>query len=208
MSERPKPQIDLGIPKYPIELAHRYGAKAGILMYIATELPDIPQAPMIVSEPWESTDALLARADGMGILWPRVFRSSAIAELTGYEGAFPTYDVDDYEAGHERVRWNKMNFSMYRDREYFQGGVRDIVDKIRTSPKKLKKRGVGVDELPDEINVIVAERSPSKFSGTYIKLPNRDGAFLVSMTDNDSPEQDRDREDYLLTADEGLNIVR
>lgn len=73
-------------PKYPHELVHRYGAKAGILIYVAEHLPDIPQAPMVVSEIGESADSLLARADAKGIGWPRLFRSSAEAELLGYEG--------------------------------------------------------------------------------------------------------------------------
>lgn len=103
--------------------------------------------------------------------------------------------------------WNPRNFSIYRNKEYFDNGVKEAVERVRTSPQQLKEQGYGVDDLPDEINVIIAERSPSRFFGTYIKLPNRDNAYLASLTDGRSSDKDRDREDYLLTPD-GLRTVR
>ena len=81
---------------YPQELVHRYGAKAGMLMYVRERLPDIPQVDMIVKTPEEPINDALKRADRTRILWPRIFRSSAIAELQGYEGEFPTRVVEGF----------------------------------------------------------------------------------------------------------------
>lgn len=223
LQEQPKPVFSvrgslevpaIPLPKaetitYPTELVDQYGAKAGILLYVAHELPHIPQAPMIVSEPGESTGDLLRRADETGLAWPRLFRSSAIAELDGYEGAFPTEVIGPYEEGHERIKWNHNNHSIYRNEEYFQQGLRDTVDRIKHSPQHIKSRGKEKDQgLPDEINVIVAEQSPSRYGGTYIRLPGQEGIHLISASDLDSWEKARDREDYLYQPSTGVTILR
>ena len=65
------------LPRYPRELVHKYGAKAGILKHVKRHLPAIPQVDSIVKLPEESVDAALERADNKRILWPRIFRSSA-----------------------------------------------------------------------------------------------------------------------------------
>ncbi len=167
--------------KYPEHLVQRYGAKAGILLYVAQRLPDIPQAKMVVNEKGESTEEFLERADNTQIDWPRIFRSSAAAELTGYEGVFSTFAVEPFEIGHDRVKWNDQNYSIFRNEEYFARGIRETVEKVKNSPQNLKKMGKGL-ELPDQINVIIAEKAPSVLVGTYIKHPNKEGAYVITMT--------------------------
>lgn len=187
-------------PKYPAELVEKYGAKAGILIYIAERLPDIPQAPMVVNELGETTESLLARADNVGIKWPRLFRSSAVAELTGYEGSFPTRRVLSYEEGHAVVSRNPNNYSLYRNSEYFERGIKKEIDQVRYSPLRIKEAGEGQD-LPDEINVIIAEQSPSLFIGTYIKHPNKEGVFLTTITSKSTIDtNDADRTSFSISV--------
>lgn len=188
---------------YPKDLVSRYGAKAGILLYVAQRLPDIPQAPMIVSEIGESTASIMARADAANIKWPRLFRSSAEAELVGYEGIFLTETIGPYEAGHARVAWNRNNYSIYRNPEYFESGIRQTIDTIRYSPQRMKEDGEE-QHLPDEINVIVAEQSPSLYVGTYIIHPNIKGLYLITVASSSTINTlDADRTTFSFTAGEG-----
>jgi len=193
---------------FPQRFVERYGAKAGMLLYVAERLPDIPQVPMVVNEPGEDIDSFLARADRSGVGWPRFFRSSAAAELLGYEGQFPTEYVDDFTVGNERVSWNPNNYSIYRNKEYFDNGIRRIVNEIQNSPQQFKREGLGQD-LPDEINVIIAEKAPSRYVGTYIKHPNQEGVFLITITADATRNlhggpQDPDRTSYLFSQEMGL----
>ncbi len=194
---------------YPQELVHRYGAKAGVLLYIAERLPDIPQSPMVVNESGEDIDQFIARADQAGIGWPRFFRSSAAAELLGYEGQFSTKVVrDDFETGHRLVSWNPNNYGLYRDREYFDKGIRNIIEGIQNSPQDFKREGLGQD-LPDQISVIITEKAPSKYVGTYIKHPNQEGVFLITITEDDSRNlyggaQDAVRTSFVFSQEKGL----
>lgn len=168
--------------RYPKELVHRFGAKAGILMYVAQMLPDIPQAKMIVSEIGEPTEALLRRADVAGIGRPRMFRSSAFVELAGYEGDFRTLDSS----------------VQYLDEP-------TMVEFVRRSTESFRD---GDPTLPEEINVIIAEKSPSRLGGTYIKLPNQDDQYLVSAVDlRSSDESLRDIYDYLYSPVNGAHAI-
>jgi|SRR3989344_213365 len=221
MNERPRifhnPGETGGTPdrplKYPRELVHRYGAKAGLLMYVAQELPDIPQMPMVVSEIGEPAEELLGRAALAGIGWPRFFRSSAVVELDGYEGDFPTEEVEAFEVGHERVSWNKNNFSLFRNQEYFDTYIQKLIGKIKVSPQGLAIQGKG-NGLPDEINVIIVERSPSNYFGTYIKHPNQDDSYLIALTDSSTesfPRQSADnpsRSAFTYTSDNGVTQLK
>ena len=89
--------------RYPKKLVEQNGAKAGILMYVENELPDIPQRRMIVKSLDESIDNFLERADASSISYPRLFRSSAIQELWGFEGDFLTELVENFETQKETV---------------------------------------------------------------------------------------------------------
>ncbi len=169
--------------QYPRELVQRHGAKAGILEYVAEKLPDIPQMPMVVSEIGEETESILYRADKAEIKYPRLFRSSAQEELLGYEGDFRTEEIEAFDVGHERVSWNPHNYSMYRNREYFEIGIKEVVDRVRYSPQRMKERDNEL-LLPDEINVIVTQRSPSNYAGTLIKHPNRDDFYLATFAES------------------------
>lgn len=171
--------------RFPVEKVRRYGAKAGMLMYIADKLPHIPQVPMIVSEIGETHESILSRADQAGIGWPRLFRSSAEAELIGFEGDFRTVRVDGFQEGHDQVKWNPSNYSMYRNEEYFSRGLKEQLDIVRYSSISLKEEFPQYS-LPDEINVIVTEKAKSRFIGSYIKHPNREGIFLVTITESET----------------------
>jgi hypothetical protein len=191
--------------RYPKDLVDRFGAKAGILMYIARELPDIPQAPMVVSEIGEPSEDLLRRADQAGIGWPRLFRSSAVAELDGYEGDFRTEEVDTFEDWSYENRFRRLpRGSSLRDE--FDDDVRSAIERVKKSSLLLKNQGKGY-HLPDEINVIVAERSQSKYVGTYIKHPNREGTFLVSLTEEDPYTLSKLRQDFVYSTDSGLSLL-
>lgn len=195
--------------EYPRELVHRYGAKAGVLLYVAKQLPDIPQMAMVVNEPGESTDNFLKRADETLTRWPRLFRSSSVAELVGYEGTFPTETVDGFEKGYEQTKWNPHYWGIYRDREYFAQGLRYIIERIQDSPRRLKEDGSNPN-LPEEMNVIVAEKASSKYSGTYIKHPNQEDYYLVSFTESASLDRDQigyDPQRYFYTYHEGGTIA-
>ncbi len=168
--------------RYPVELVHRCGAKAGILMYVRDHLPHIPQADMIVKTPEESVDDALKRADREGILWPRIFRSSAVAELYGYEGSFITKAVDGFEEGRAAIK-NPNYSSPYETREYFDFYLRRTIENIQKSAAYLRKRSPdGNSDLPDDISVIIAEKSPSSIVGTFIKHPNQSGLYIISAT--------------------------
>lgn len=172
--------------KYPEELVHKYGAKAGVLIYVAKELPYIPQAAMIVKTPEESIDDCLKRADVVPILWPRLFRSSAVEELYGYEGDFPTVEMEAFEEVHERIK-NPNYIGPYKSKEDFEFHLRKTIEYIELFPSTYKKRllketGRNVN-LPDKICVIIAEKSPSDFRGTIIKHPNQDDFYIMTITD-------------------------
>lgn len=145
--------------KYPEGLVHEYGAKAGILMYVAEKLPDISQAPMVASRTGETTAAFLRRIRKPKFNLPWLVRSSAVEELDGYEGEFPTL-------------------------ESWPDNLRAKVDEVRSSPTRLKQSGIGM-ELPDQINAIVAEKARSEQIGTYIKHPNQDEKYLFALTPTD-----------------------
>lgn len=145
-------------PKYPIELVNMYGAKAGILLYVAQQLPEIPQARMLVNEPGETVDEFAARVSKSGLRQDLLIRSSAVAELDGYEGILPTVGV---------------SFPSRRE-------LINTITRVRYSPKGFKEKG-RYFELPDEISTIAAEKSPSKYVGTMVKHPNQDGVFIVTI---------------------------
>ena len=161
---------------YPKELVHKYGAKAGILMHVAKHLPRIPQAEMIVKTPDEAVDDFLKRA-GKSILWPRVFRSSAVEELIGFEGDFPTFFLKGYDEARREIT-NPNYRGPYESREKFNSHVREVVERIENSPSEIE----GHPELPKKICVIAAEQSPSLVSGTFVKHPNKKEFFIAALT--------------------------
>jgi hypothetical protein len=165
---------------YPQKLVHKYGAKAGMLMYVREKLPDIPQVDMIVKTPEEPIDDALKRADKTRILWPRIFRSSAIAELQGYEGEFPTRIVEGFEEVKARII-NPRYCGPYSSKEEFNRWVMGLVERIQKSPGYLKKENPKEHEhLPEDICVIIAEQSPSSILGTLIKHPNQKGFYIIA----------------------------
>lgn len=179
---------------------------------MADKLPGIPQARMVVNEPGEDVDEFLKRADQAGIGWPRLFRPSAVAELMGYEGAFTTVALEAFEVGHERVEWNPNNFSLYRNEQFFANGLRETIGGIRNAPQELKRGGLGL-ELPDQINVIIAERAKCLFVGTYIKQPNQEQTYLIGVTRDSSRDlyggfQDAERCCYRYTQEKGIQVLR
>lgn len=167
---------------YPKQIVHENGAKAGLLMHVARHAPDIPQLPFVVSTIGERVESILSRADQSGIGWPRLFRSSAVAELHGYEGEFPTKLVRSFEDGHAEVAWNSNNHGMYRNQDYFDRELRNLYNQIRGSSVAMRYYR-GDPSLPDEINVIVVQESPSKYVGTYVKHPNREDYYVGAITD-------------------------
>lgn len=143
--------------RYPEQLVNEYGAKAGVLMYVANQLPEIPQAPMLVTRKGESAEEFIKRSGMPTFRLPWLVRSSAVAELDGYEGEFPTKSVNS------------------------PSSLEAVMQIVQDSPRTLKKEGIGL-ELPDQINAIVAEKAPSRYFGTLIKHPNIPDYYLMSLT--------------------------
>ena len=162
---------------YPKGHVNKFGAKAGILMYVKENLPDIPQVDMVVKTPEMSIKEALTHADNYPILWPRILRSSAAVELDGYEGFFPTEKMDGFEEGSAKI-WNPNYRGPYSNKEFFDEYVYNTISRIENSPSwykddEPKKYAI----LPDKISVIIAEQSPSEITGTYIKNPNQDDVY-------------------------------
>lgn len=152
-------------------------------MYVAQEIPEIPQAAMVVNEPGEPIDDFLKRVDEAGIRWPRIFRSSAVAELYGHDGDFPTHTIDSYEDFRRIIRERKRSLpEVYADEEAFSQFLKTTLNEIRFSPRELKRGGKN-KYLPDKINIIAAERSTSQYLGTFIKHPNQDDYYIITVTE-------------------------
>jgi len=164
---------------YPKELVNEYGAKAGLLMHIANHLPHIPQMPMVVKKLGEPAKDFLARVDQADIPWPRLFRSSATAELVGFEGAFPTHWVDTFkgEGGISTYFIKDGKHLLLENEIEFNIKVEDLVEEIANSPQKVESE----DLLPPEINVIAAELASCRHRGVLIKHPNRSDYYLTTL---------------------------
>ncbi|MBS3106132.1 hypothetical protein J4419_00530 [Candidatus Woesearchaeota archaeon] len=165
--------------KYPVELVRQFGAKAGILMHVARHLPDIPQARMVVKTPRESIEDFLSRAEREAITHPRLYRSSAFHELHGYEGAFVSITVGDFETMRREIT-NPGYCGPYSTRERFDEYERWAIRSIESSTAALRERGH--KHLPKSIAVIAAEKSPSVIVGTYIKHPNQEGTYWIGCS--------------------------
>jgi len=143
--------------KYPLEWVHQFGAKAGLLLYVNEHFPEIPQARMLVKTPQEPLEEFLKRVEDAHLAWPRIYRSSAVAELYGYEGDFPTVSIESFEQGRASiVSPNYCGF--YSERSLFEQYVKDTIKHIEDSPQSLKARDRKHRKLPDKIAVIVAEK--------------------------------------------------
>jgi len=153
---------------FPEELVHNYGAKAGLLIYTAQELPKIPQMEMVVKDTEEPIDDFVRRIDEAGFELPIMLRSSAAAELDGYEGDFLTYDIE----GTGKLRKQKKDYLKE---------IKGKIKNVENSPRAFKDKPEH-SHLPDKINVIAVERSLDRFSGTYIKHPNQEGHYIFSVT--------------------------
>lgn len=171
-------------PRYPEDLVHRYGAKAGILMYVATHLPDISQMSMVVSEIDESARGLLDRADAAGIPWPRVFRSSAIVELDGFEGVYPTSFVDTFKGQSPSDRYVVVDshYEIYSSDEA-QQRIENIIEEI-ASFKPLNSHD---SKIQSRINVIIAEKAQCDYTGTYIAHPNQPDSYVTTIIETRYP---------------------
>ncbi|MBT5023047.1 hypothetical protein HOK51_11560 [Candidatus Woesearchaeota archaeon] len=179
--------------KYPEQLVKKYGAKAGLLIYAAQHLPNIPQARMVVKTLEENVESFLARADAANISWPRIFRSSAICELDGYEGTFPTKVILDFETEHAKVT-NPGYCGRYASKKIFDRELKLSIEYIENSPSIIFEEdflnGPKPKNLGSKINVICAEKIPSYFTGTYIAHPNQDNVYLFSTSISRSMKSD------------------
>lgn len=156
------------IPNHPRDLVKEYGAKAGLLQYIAEQLPEIPQMPMLVKRPTDPLEKFVqevrARKWGSRLL----IRSSAEVELYGFEGAFSTIPTSTRELLLTETIKQVMNSSQ-----------RVIA---RLPPWNACYR----EHIPQCIAVIATPISSSKYTGTFIKHPNQDDFYIVSLTATDS----------------------
>ncbi|MBI2599655.1 hypothetical protein HYW43_01910 [Candidatus Daviesbacteria bacterium] len=171
--------------KYPKVFVEEYGAKAGLLLYVQEHLPQIPQIPMVVSQIGESPKDFLARADEAGIQYPRLFRSSAVIELSGYEGVFPTHHVRFYRSYHKEppVFIEDGEYEILRSDDEIDQQLEGVVRKIATSPQRMEN----ASQLPPEINVIAAEYADCLYKGVLLKHPNRPNFYLTTFAEAKDP---------------------
>ena len=169
--------------RYPEELVHRFGAKAGILMYVAQHLPDIPQARFAAIEANESADTLLERAARAGIGDRVIIRSSAVEELWGLEGCLVTLAVDGLDSDIVRANWSHEPNTPKED-IYIQI-VKERIEVVNTSPQDFQRRHL-YPGLPDKIPVILAELKKPEYRGLLIKHPNQKDYYLTTIRINDS----------------------
>lgn len=167
--------------KYPKELVYEYGAKAGLLIYVKEHLPQIPQMPMVVSKIGEPAKDFLARADQAGIPWPRMYRSSAVVELAGHEGDFPSYAVDAFKGEDKISRYfiQDGDYESLENDNEFNNRLEKLVEEIAGSPKSVDSNY----PLAPEINVIATEYARCPYAGVLIKHPNRQDYYLTTITD-------------------------
>lgn len=168
------------ILRYPEQLVSQYGAKAGVLMYVAEQLPDIPQMPMIVSGKNEKPGSFLRRAEEAGLKWPRIFRSSAAVELIGYEGDFFTHKVDTFkgEGGISRYFNLDGKYDLLRDDAAFDRKLEELIEGIARTPHW---RYPHDKSIPKRINVIAVEVAPSRYVGTLIQHPNDPEFYIATV---------------------------
>ena len=148
---------------YPEKYVHEYGAKAGLLMYIKEHLPYIPQMPMVVKRPTDNIDDILSQADDENIGWPRLFRSSTLEELYGFEGFFPTTKADKNELrfvrGEEITRFckNLDEFNHYAKKEIM------VIQNF----------------LSKNMPVIITEQHQGELNGVLVEHPNQKGVLYM-----------------------------
>lgn len=89
--------MDLLLPQKAIDLCMRYGAKAGIQLYLEEKCPDLPFVHCMVPEPGEPNEVFADRViEQYGRKFPLIVRSSSLDELQpGTEGKYPSIVCDD-----------------------------------------------------------------------------------------------------------------
>ena len=190
--------------RFPRKIVDLYGAKAGILLYVARELPDIPQARMIIKTPDECIDDFLKRADSSSITYPRIYRSSTFVELDGYEGEFLSEVIEDFETARAKIN-NPKYCGAYSTREKFDHHVRSTIESVESSTARLREQGH--PHLPEKINVIAAEKSTSLVNGTYIKHPNQEGFYLITCTLSQDDDIDPIRSNFSFSEANGVETL-
>lgn len=174
--------------RYPKELVERYGAKAGVLMYVAKQRPDIPQMRMIASETGEDPADFFKRVKKARIRSPWLFRSSAQDELLGKDGDYPTVGVRAHTWGDEWAINVDGRMGIFNKEEDQQRAIVDQIAGVMRSPQKLSRKLRAQAALPDEINVIATTIAPSEYIGTYIKHPNQDDLFITTIKQARNPD--------------------
>ncbi len=186
--------------KYPEELVHKYGAKAGFLMYVKQHLPEIPQVDMVVKTPEDSLEEFVDKVYQHPILFPILVRSSAVEELlVGSEGQFPTSTV--YGSCRSSLSSDRGSAE---DRADVKRNLTSIIEAIENSPQRLDEYALG--NLPEKICVIAAEVSPSSYKGTLIKHPNQENTYWLTITD-DEAELDRLHLELIYSEKQGLRKI-
>lgn len=176
--------LESPIMRYPEALVREFGAKAGVLLYVAQKRPDIPQAKMVTGAIDEPADSLLQKAQDAGIGPRRLFRSSAREEMEkGYDGVFDTiFDKGFYRAGFIMGDWISDLKSLTTEESItYEAHATSIINKIKYPPQELSEFFCGL-LIPDRIGVIIAEFSDSQFAGTLIKHPNQPDTYFISLS--------------------------
>lgn len=199
--------LESPVMRYPEALVKEFGAKAGVLLYVAQELPDIPQAKMVAGAIDEPADSLLQRAQDAEIGPRRLFRSSAREEMEkGYDGVFDTiFDKGFYRAGFNTGDWISDLKSLTAEESIiYEAHATSIINKIKYPSQGLSEFFCGL-LIPDRIGVIIAEFSDSEFAGTLIKHPNQPDTYLISLSfpyDYKAPKSS-----YIYQPGEGVKSI-
>jgi len=169
---------------YPKPYVNNYGAKAGLLQYVKERLPEIPQMPFVVKRPKDDIEKIIKQADDVGIGWPRLIRSSAVEELYGYEGRFPTKVMESLEE--ERAAYREANqgeLIKYLTPESHKNSLRELIRMIEDSPTLKNIASENGIPVSKKINVMITQKYNSNFRGTFVEHPNQNGALIFSLQD-------------------------
>lgn len=192
---------------YPEVLVKEFGAKAGVLLYVAQERPDIPQAKMVAGAIDEPAESLLVRAQEARIGLQRLFRSSAREEMEdGYDGVFDT----KFNKGFHRPIWpggkwiSDLNSLTVEEHKTYRTHAISIINQIKYPNQELSEFFSGLF-IPDRIGVIIAEFSDSQFAGTLVKHPNQPDTYFISLS---YPHDDyAPKSSLIYRPDEGVRPI-
>lgn len=140
------------------QLVEKYGGKAAGLLWMQKHAPNIPTARMIVAPPGTEIEEIIDTAKAQGLKMPWIIRASTpLDDESGYEDFFPTLVVRSEDENY------KQKIGIVKHSPFYKKG------------------------LPfEEATTLVAEYSPSEFTGTVIAHPHKDNSLMANVNNTNS----------------------